>query len=173
MVLSIGSPLHSAAGSPSVQLRSVSQGQVELSYTMPESELPNPIATQAAGAIGISLSESRCSWTIAHPILDISNDVFRSLDIRFKKSKPEGVLENAIANGNIPHGDIATNHSTEGSRARNEGLTDEGIDDDFTDEGLTDEGIADDESTCSTKPIEPGDIKAESLWGREYPINEW
>ncbi|EXK23672.1 hypothetical protein FOMG_19567 [Fusarium oxysporum f. sp. melonis 26406] len=31
---------------------------------MPESELPNPIATQAAGAIGISLSESRCSWTI-------------------------------------------------------------------------------------------------------------
>ncbi|EXK79201.1 hypothetical protein FOQG_16151 [Fusarium oxysporum f. sp. raphani 54005] len=113
-----------------------------------------------------------CDLSTAHPTLDISNDVFRSLDIRFKKSKPEGVLENAIANGNIPHGDIATNHSTEGSRARNEGLTDEGIDDDFTDEGLTDEGIADDESTCSTKPIEPGDIKTESLWGREYPINE-
>lgn len=114
-----------------------------------------------------------CDLSTAHPTLDISNDVFRSLDIRFKKSKPEGVLENAIANGNIPHGDIATNHSTEGSRARNEDLTDEGIDDDFTDEGLTDEGIADDESTCSTKPIEPGDIKTESLWGREYPINEW
>ncbi|KAK2467996.1 hypothetical protein H9L39_20218 [Fusarium oxysporum f. sp. albedinis] len=96
-----------------------------------------------------------CDLSTAHPTLDISNDVFRSLDIRFKKSKPEGVLENAIANGNIPHGDIATNHSTEGSRARNE-----------------DEGIADDESTCSTKPIEPGDIKTESLWGREYPINE-
>ncbi|KAF6515223.1 hypothetical protein HZS61_005129 [Fusarium oxysporum f. sp. conglutinans] len=114
-----------------------------------------------------------CDLSTAHPTLDISNDVYRSLDIRVKKNKPEGVLDNAIANDNIPHGDLATNHSTEGRSATNESLTDEGIDDDFTDEGLTDEGIGDDESTCSTKPIQPGDIKSESLWGRKYPINEW
>ncbi|KAK2469795.1 hypothetical protein H9L39_18610 [Fusarium oxysporum f. sp. albedinis] len=114
-----------------------------------------------------------CDLSTAHPTLDISNDVYRSLDIRVKKNKPEGVLDNAIANDNIPHGDLATNHSTEGRSAINESLTDEGIDDDFTDEGLTDEGIGDDESTCSTKPIQPGDIKSESLWGRKYPINEW
>ncbi|KAJ0137660.1 Uncharacterized protein HZ326_19356 [Fusarium oxysporum f. sp. albedinis] len=65
-----------------------------------------------------------------------------------------------------PHCDLSTAHPTLD-------ISNDGIDDDFTDEGLTDEGIADDESTCSTKPIEPGDIKTESLWGREYPINEW
>lgn len=48
MMLSRGTPLHGPAGSPTVQLRPVSQGQVEVSYTMPESELPSLIAIQEA-----------------------------------------------------------------------------------------------------------------------------
>lgn len=60
MMLSRGTPLHGPAGSPTVLLRPVSQGQVEVSYTMPESELPALIAIQAADATSVfSPSEPR------------------------------------------------------------------------------------------------------------------
>lgn len=51
MMISRGTPLHGPAGSPTVRLRPVSQGEVEMTYTMPESELPTLISIQAANAI--------------------------------------------------------------------------------------------------------------------------
>ncbi|KAH7208431.1 uncharacterized protein BKA55DRAFT_262071 [Fusarium redolens] len=115
-------------------------------------------------ALGYEKLRPHCDLLTAHPSDSISNDVCRILDIRVKKNKPEGMLDNAFSNDNIAHGDLATNHSTEGNSLIDEGLRNE---------GLTDEGIGDDESTCSTKTIKSGDIQLKTLWDREYPINEW
>ncbi|KAF5017415.1 hypothetical protein F66182_10659 [Fusarium sp. NRRL 66182] len=55
-----GTPLYGLAGSPTIRLRPVGPRQLEVSYTMPESELPDLIAIQAADAISVfSLSKPR------------------------------------------------------------------------------------------------------------------
>ncbi|KAJ9419904.1 hypothetical protein QL093DRAFT_2565838 [Fusarium oxysporum] len=103
-----------------------------------------------------------------HSTEQIRNDICGILDIRAKKNKPERILDDAIADDNTIHGDIATNPTTADS-TRDSSITDN----DLVDEGLVDEGIGDDESICSLETIQSGDIKLETLWKRKYPINEW
>ncbi|KAG7436546.1 Secondary metabolism regulator LAE1 [Fusarium oxysporum f. sp. raphani] len=103
-----------------------------------------------------------------HSTEQIRNDICGILDIRAKKNKPERILDDAIADDNTIHGDIATNPTTADS-TRDSSITDN----DPVDEGLIDDGIGDDESICSLETIQSGDIKLETLWKRKYPINEW
>ncbi|PCD21077.1 hypothetical protein AU210_016504 [Fusarium oxysporum f. sp. radicis-cucumerinum] len=103
-----------------------------------------------------------------HSTEQIRNDICGILDIRAKKNKPERILDDAIADDNTIHGDIATNPTTADS-TRDSSITDN----DPVDEGLVDDGIGDDESICSLETIQSGDIKLETLWKRKYPINEW
>ncbi|KAF6525985.1 hypothetical protein HZS61_009029 [Fusarium oxysporum f. sp. conglutinans] len=102
-----------------------------------------------------------------HSTEQIRNDICGILDIRAKKNKPERILDDAIADDNTIHGDIATNPTTADS-TRDSSITDN----DPVDEGLIDDGIGDDESICSLETIQSGDIKLETLWKRKYPINE-
>ncbi|KAG5793858.1 hypothetical protein H9Q69_007094 [Fusarium xylarioides] len=103
-----------------------------------------------------------------HSTEQIRNDICGILNIRAKKNKPERILDDAIADDNTIHGDIATNPTTADS-TRDSSITDN----DPVDEGLIDDGIGDDESICSMETIQSGDIKLETLWEREYPIDEW
>ncbi|KAJ4010932.1 hypothetical protein NW758_015221 [Fusarium oxysporum] len=103
-----------------------------------------------------------------HSTEQIRNDICGILDIRAKKNKPERILDDAIADDNTIHGDIATSPTTADS-TRDSSITDN----DPVDEGLVDDGIGDDESICSLETIQSGDIKLETLWKRKYPINEW
>ncbi|KAL5603660.1 hypothetical protein FOVSG1_006410 [Fusarium oxysporum f. sp. vasinfectum] len=119
-------------------------------------------------ALGREETGTHCERGTIHSTEQIRNDTCGILDIRAEKNKPERILDDAIADDNTIHGDIATNPTTadsSGDRSR--------TDNDLTDEGLIDDGIGDDESICSTESIHSGDIKIESLWKREYPINEW
>ncbi|EXA30578.1 hypothetical protein FOVG_18066 [Fusarium oxysporum f. sp. pisi HDV247] len=119
-------------------------------------------------ALGREDTGTHCERGKIHSTEQIRNDACGILDIRAEKNKPERILDDAIADDNTIHGDIATNPTTadsSGDRSR--------TDNDLIDEGLIDDGIGDDESICSTESIHSGDIKIESLWKREYPINEW
>lgn len=119
-------------------------------------------------ALGRGDTGTHCERGTIHSTEQIRNDTCGILDIRAEKNKPERILDDAIADDNTIHGDIATNPTTadsSGDRSR--------TDNDLIDEDLIDDGIGDDESICSTESIHSGDIKIESLWKREYPINEW
>ncbi|KAH7204990.1 hypothetical protein BKA60DRAFT_467352 [Fusarium oxysporum] len=76
-----------------------------------------------------------------HSTEQIRNDICGILDIRAKKNKPERILDDAIADDNTIHGDIATNPTTADS-TKDSSITDN----DPVDEGLIDDGIGDDES---------------------------
>ncbi|KAK2468033.1 hypothetical protein H9L39_20255 [Fusarium oxysporum f. sp. albedinis] len=119
-------------------------------------------------ALGRDDTGTHCDRGTLHSTEQIRNDTCGILDIRAKKNKPERILDDAIADDNTIHGDIATNPTaadSSGDRSR--------TDNDLIDEGHIDDGIGDDESICSTESIHSGDIKIKTLWEREYPINEW
>ncbi|KAI3571521.1 hypothetical protein IWW34DRAFT_639202 [Fusarium oxysporum f. sp. albedinis] len=92
-------------------------------------------------ALGRDDTGTHCDRGTLHSTEQIRNDTCGILDIRAKKNKPERILDDAIADDNTIHGDIATNPTaadSSGDRSR--------TDNDLIDEGHIDDGIGDDES---------------------------
>uniref|UniRef100_A0A0C4BKV8 Methyltransferase tdiE n=1 Tax=Fusarium oxysporum (strain Fo5176) TaxID=660025 RepID=A0A0C4BKV8_FUSOF len=119
-------------------------------------------------ALGREDTGTHCDRGTLHSTEQIWNDTCGILDITAKKNKPDRILDDAIEDDNTFHGDIATNPTAAditGDRST--------TDNDLINEGHIDEGVGDEESICSWETINPGDIKIKTLWGREYPINEW
>ncbi|PCD20242.1 hypothetical protein AU210_016654 [Fusarium oxysporum f. sp. radicis-cucumerinum] len=119
-------------------------------------------------ALGREDTGTHCDRGTLHSTEQIWNDTCGILDITAKKNKPDRILDDAIEDDNTFHGDIATN-PTAADITEDRSTTDN----DLINEGHIDEGVGDEESICSLETINPGDIKIKTLWGREYPINEW
>ncbi|EGU85709.1 hypothetical protein FOXB_03777 [Fusarium oxysporum f. sp. conglutinans Fo5176] len=114
-------------------------------------------------ALGRGDTGTHCERGTIHSTEQIRNDTCGILDIRAEKNKPERILDDAIADDNTIHGDIATNPTTADSSGDRSRTDNDLIDEDLIDDGswaieFADEHPGLEVTSIDLTPLAPHDV---------------